>query len=75
MEATVYRDWRGWRFKVLQSADGKRFKVGYQKAHFQGEHGWKPKRGPYFTWTDDFDEAQGQLDEWARERRLEEEQA
>lgn len=64
--AKMYCDNRGWKYKVMSGLADNTFKARYQKAEKSGSNGWKGC--PMFSWRSTFDDAQADLDEYAKKK-------
>lgn len=62
----AYIDDRGWKYKVMPGISGSTFKARYQKPEKQGSIGWKGLTA--VPWRDSFDEAQADLNEYAKRK-------
>ena len=62
----VYIDNRGWKYKVMSGIGQDSFKARYQKPDKQGSDGWKGLAA--LPWRKTFDEAQADLNIYAKEK-------
>lgn len=65
-----YIDKRGWKYKVMSGISGNTFKARYQKPEKNGSIGWKGLHT--VPWRDNFDQAQADLNAYAKEKGWEE---
>ena len=63
MKAKVYEDHRGWRYKVMQGLSNT-FKARYHKPDRAPNVGWKGVSA--LPWRESAEEAQADLDKWAK---------
>lgn len=62
----AYIDARGWKYRVMPGIGDDSFKTRYQKADKHGLIGWKGF--PQLPWRGSFDEAQADLNAYAKEK-------
>lgn len=62
----VYIDQRGYKYKVMGGIGPDAFKARYQKPEKTGSNGWKGLAS--VPWRKTFEEAQADLDEYARKK-------
>lgn len=61
-----YKDERGWKYKVMSGIGGDTFKARYQKPDKHGDNGWRGLAA--LPWRDNFDEAQADLNAYAKKK-------
>lgn len=65
-----YIDKRGWKYKVMSGISGNTFKARYQKPEKSGSSGWKGLTT--VPWRDNFDDAQADLNAYAKQKDMNE---
>lgn len=63
-KGTIYRDSRGWLYKVMPGLGGNTFKARYHKPGYPQEKAWKCVTT--LPWRGSMEEAQADLDQLAR---------
>lgn len=63
----TYVDERGWKYRVMPGLGEGNYKARYQKPDKQGDFGWKCVR--ILPWRNSFDEAQSDLNIYAKQKR------
>ena len=66
MKAKVYKDERGWKYRVMPGIGGGAYKARYQKTDHTGDYGWKGVQR--MKWWPTFEDAQSELDKKAAEK-------
>lgn len=62
----TYVDSRGWKYKVMSGIGDHTYKARYQKPDKKGTTGWKCLR--LLEWCDHFDDAQSDLNRYAKKK-------
>lgn len=72
-EGAIYRDSRGWLYRVMPGLGGDTFKARYHKPEYPPEKAWKCVTT--LPWRGSAEEAQADLDQLARNKGWQREEA